>query len=204
MSPMGSTRSGFTFWALATKHLAFIFNHTSLPSNNVGRRRRPYLIHHQTNLGPLQTLYCCISGHMWPAQCVLFTPGVYTRPPKATLECIALSHFMCKTAFSAFRPCVKSGFYSQEWKGPWSLKSHTNRLQRQIRRARPISGGLCRDLTMYLKWLKPFEECLCPDSVHSQQVESFMWVSFRFKEQQKQTEVNPLCSQLFFFTGLSA
>lgn len=54
MQPVGPTGSGFSFWAPATKHLAFIFNHTSLSTNNVGRRQRPYLIC-QTDTVNMQT-----------------------------------------------------------------------------------------------------------------------------------------------------
>lgn len=44
----------FQLWAPATKHLAFIFNRTSLSNNNVERSQRPYLIC-QTDIVNIQT-----------------------------------------------------------------------------------------------------------------------------------------------------
>lgn len=43
--PVGPTGSAFSCWDPATKHLAFIFNHTSLSADSVGRRQteRPHL-----------------------------------------------------------------------------------------------------------------------------------------------------------------
>lgn len=129
MLPVGPTGSGFSCWDPATKHLAFIFNHTSLSTNNVGRRQ--------------ETL-----------------PYMPDRRGQHT--------------------------YIQTEK----KKKHTQTYQRAF--GTEVSS---LEVTRPLWW-----EAVPPNSVLSQQVGPFMWDPFLFrvfwfKEQQKQTEANPLSSQ---------
>lgn len=128
MLPVGPTGSSFSCWAPATKHLAFIFNHTSLSTNNAGKRQRPYLIR-QTEAANIHT-----------------------------------------------------------------EKNHSNA-------HKPAKKGRLWERFLLLKWLDLFDErqappilCFLSECVLSCAI-LFLLNVFQFKEQQKQTEANPLSSQ---------